>query len=338
MSKTVGEFELIRRFFMQHQPHPSVVLGNGDDAALLQAAPGQVLAVSTDMLVQGRHFFADVDAYALGHKALAVNLSDMAAMGAQPVALTLALALGAEQQRAEWLQAFAAGLFDMARAHGCVLVGGDTTAGPLNVCITIMGEVPPLQALKRSGAQVGDDIYVSGDLGGARVALEALRSGWDLNPQHAVLLSCRERLERPQPRVPLGLALRGVAHACADVSDGLLADLGHILQASGVSAQLHVEALLNSPACHASVRALPLQHALTALLAGGDDYELVFTAPASQRAAVDALQTSLGLLLTRIGQVLPAPPAGPHCELVNAQGQPFELPAGVALKGFDHFA
>jgi thiamine-monophosphate kinase len=334
----VGEFELIRHFFMQHQPHPSVVLGNGDDAALLQAAPGQVLAVSTDMLVQGRHFFADVDAYALGHKALAVNLSDMAAMGAQPVAFTLALALGVEQQRAEWLQAFAAGLLDMARAHGCVLVGGDTTAGPLNVCITIMGEVPPAQALQRRGAQVGDDIYVSGDLGRARVALEALRSGWGLHPQHALLPSCRERLERPQPRVPLGAALRGVAHACADVSDGLLADVGHILQASGVSAQLHVETLLNSAACHESVRALPLPQALTALLAGGDDYELVFTAPASQRAAVDALQTSLGLPLSRMGQVLPAPPAGPGCELVNAQGQPFELPAGVALKGFDHFA
>jgi thiamine-monophosphate kinase len=159
-----------------------------------------------------------------------------------------------------------------------------------------------------------------------------------LHPQHALLSSCRERLERPQPRVPLGLALRGVAHACADVSDGLLADLGHILQASGVSAQLHVEALLNSPACHASVRGLPLSHTLTALLAGGDDYELVFTAPASGRAAVDALQTSLGLPLNRIGQVLPAPPAGPGCELVNAQGQPFELPAGVVLKGFDHFA
>jgi thiamine-monophosphate kinase len=334
----VGEFELIRQFFMQHQPHPNVVLGNGDDAALLQAAPGHVLAVSTDMLVQGRHFFADVDPYALGHKALAVNLSDMAAMGAKPVAFTLALALDAAQRQPAWLQAFAAGLLDLAQTHGCALVGGDTTAGPFNVCITIMGEVPAAQALKRSAAQVGDDLYVTGDLGRARVALEALRSGWGLHPQHEVLASCRERLERPTPRIQTGLALRGLAHACADVSDGLLADLGHILHASGVSAQLDVDALFHSPACHPQVRALPRHQALTALLAGGDDYELVLTAPAAARAALEALQTQWDVPLTRIGRVLPAQGHGPRCELVNAQGQPFALPAGVELQGFDHFA
>jgi thiamine-monophosphate kinase len=334
----VGEFELIRQFFMQHQTHPNVVLGNGDDAALVQPSPGHVLAVSTDMLVQGRHFFADVDPDALGHKALAVNLSDMAAMGAKPVALTLALALDAMQRQPAWLQAFATGLLDLAQTHGCALVGGDTTAGPLNVCITVIGEVPAAQALKRSAAQVGDEIYVTGDLGRARVALEALRSGWGLHPEHAVLASCRERLERPTPRIQAGLALRGLAHACADVSDGLLADLGHILQASGVSAQVDVEALLHSPACHPRVRALPLHQALTALLAGGDDYELVFTAPLAARATLDALSAQLDAPLTRIGRVLAAPAHGPRCELVDAQAQPFALPAGVQIKGFDHFA
>lgn len=334
----MGEFELIRQFFMHHPPHPNVVLGNGDDAALVQTTPGHVLAVSTDMLVQGRHFFADVDPYALGHKALAVNLSDMAAMGAKPVAFTLALALETQQRHPAWLQAFASGMLDLAQMHGCVLVGGDTTAGPLNVCITLMGEVSAAQALKRSAAQVGDDIYVTGDVGRARVALEALRSGWGLHPQHEVLASCRERLERPTPRIQSGLALCGLAHACADVSDGLLADLGHILQASGVSAQVHVDALLNSPACHPQVRALPLHQALTALLAGGDDYELVFTAPAANRAAIAALQQPLGLPLICIGQVCPAQPRGPQSVLVNAQGQPYALPAGVQLEGFDHFA
>lgn len=224
----MGEFDLIARYFTR--PARKAVLGVGDDCALLAPAPGMQLAVSSDMLVEGRHFFPGVDPEALGHKALAVNLSDLAACGARPLAFTLALALPRVDE--PWLAAFARGLLRLADEHGCELVGGDTTQGPLNICITIFGEVPPGQALLRSGAQPGDDLYVSGTLGDARLALEALLG----HVQFPAETLARARLERPTPRVALGQALRGVASSALDVSDGLLGDLGHILRASGVGA------------------------------------------------------------------------------------------------------
>jgi thiamine-monophosphate kinase len=238
----MGEFELIQRYFTR--PTPKAVLGVGDDCALLQPRVGMQLAISTDMLVEGRHFFPDVNPRVLGHKALAVNLSDLAACGARPLAFTLALSL--PQADAVWCESFAEGLLSLADAHGCELIGGDTTQGPLNICITVFGEVPvgaalrpgepATQAILRSGAQAGDDIYVSGTLGDARLALEALRGRIQLPDE--VLEFALQRLEQPTPRIALGLALRGIASAAADISDGLLGDLGHILQSSVVGATL----------------------------------------------------------------------------------------------------
>ena len=332
----MGEFELIRRHF-QHALRPAgVALGNGDDCALLAPTAGQQLAVSTDMLVEGRHFLPTVPPEALGHKALAVNLSDLAAMGAQPLAFTLALALPRADDA--WLQAFARGLLALADAHGCALVGGDTTAGPLNLCLTVFGQVPPGQALRRDAAQDGDDLYVSGTLGDARLALEAFRGEWAaaVALDGPVWTRVRQRLERPTPRVALGQALRGVAHACADVSDGLLGDLGHILAASRLGAEVWVDTLLASDAVSPAVRALPLAQALTCVLAGGDDYELVFSAPPAARAAVTRAAQRSGTPVTRIGRFSGRVPARAH--LCHADGARFELPAGLALSGFDHFA
>lgn len=329
----MGEFDLIRRHF-QHALRPAgVALGNGDDAALLAPAPGCQLAVSTDMLVEGRHFLPTVDPRALGHKALAVNLSDLAAMGARPLACTLALALPRADDA--WLAAFASGLLALADAHGCALVGGDTTAGPLNLCLTVMGEVPLAQALRRDAARVGDEVYVSGTLGDARLALEVFR-GCCAVPA-AVFARARRRMEWPQPRVALGLALRGVAHACADVSDGLLGDLGHILRASGVAARIDAETLMHSQAVSDDVRTLDVPLALTCVLAGGDDYELVFTAPTSAREAVAQAAREAQVAVTRIGEIVPAVDGACAARLVNARGEPFPIPAGAKLAGFDHF-
>ena len=235
----MGEFDLIARYFTR--PVRKAALGVGDDCALLAPTPGMQLAVSSDMLVEGRHFFADVDPEALGHKALAVNLSDLAACGARPLAFTLALSLPRMDEA--WLAGFSRGMWALADAHGCELVGGDTTQGPLNICITVFGEVPAGQALLRSGARPGDDIYVSGTLGDARLALEALLGHITLHAD--VLARARQRLERPSPRVPLGLALRGVVSSAMDVSDGLLGDLSHILKASGVGASIDTDVTSN---------------------------------------------------------------------------------------------
>lgn len=331
----MGEFELIRRYFQHPLRPPGVALGNGDDCALLAPAPGQQLAVSTDMLVVGRHFLPDVAPAALGHKALAVNLSDLAAMGAEPVAFTLALALPHTDEA--WLAGFARGLLALADAHGCALVGGDTTAGPLNLCLTVFGQVPATQALRRDAAQPGDDLYVSGTLGDARLALMALLGEVALPAD--TLAALRPRLERPSPRVALGLALRGVAHAAADLSDGLLGDLGHILRASGLTAELDVETLLASPAVSAPVRDQTAERTLTCVLAGGDDYELVFTAPPSARAAVQAAAQRSATPVTRIGRCLPlARGQAPGSRLCDRQGRDLVLPPGLQLRGFDHFA
>lgn len=324
----MGEFDLIARYFTR--PVRRAALGVGDDCALLAPAPGMQLAVSSDMLVEGRHFFADVDPAHLGHKALAVNLSDLAACGARPLAFTLALAL--PRIDAPWLQAFAGGLLALADAHQCELVGGDTTQGPLNICITVFGEVPAGQALLRSGARAGDDIWVSGQLGDARLALEALLGRIAL-PADA-LARARQRLEQPTPRVQLGQALRGIASSALDVSDGLLGDLGHILAASGVGAEIKLAQttkLIAAGALFTGAGAIlntELLHQCT--LAGGDDYELAFTAAPARRAAVQAAAQQAGVAVTRIGTVQ----AAPGLRLVDAQGRPVE---GGAFAAFDHF-
>lgn len=318
----LGEFDLIARYFRRApRPHDAVALGIGDDCALLAPKPGTQLAVSCDMLVEGRHFFPDVEPAALGHKALAVNLSDLAACGARPLAFVLALALPEADEA--WLDGFTRGLFALADAHDCALIGGDTTRGPRNICITVFGEVPSGQALLRSGARAGDDIWVSGTLGDARLALEALRGELVL-PAEA-LAAARRRLEWPEPRVALGLALRGVASAAIDVSDGLLGDLGHILDMSRCGASIDstsAAALLAAPVEGAARR-------LDYVLAGGDDYELLFTAPAAARDAVQAAARQAEVAVTRIGRI----DAAPGLRLHDAQGRA----VGGRYASFDHF-
>lgn len=304
---SLGEFDLIRRYF--DRPGSGI----GDDCALLSPTPGQQWLVSSDMLVEGRHFLSTVDPEALGHKALAVNLSDLAACGATPRAFFLALALPRADEA--WLAGFARGLFRLADAHGIGLAGGDTTAGPLNLCITVMGEAPSGSALLRGGARVGDELWVSGELGDARLALEIIRGR-----ASADLAAVRERLERPTPRVQLGQALRGLASSCIDLSDGLLGDLQHVLKASGVGATLKLDALPRSRLLAAQPEDLQRQ----CLLAGGDDYELLFTLPPGSRPP------ELGVRLTRIGRIVEAP--GLH--LRDAAGHPVD--AG-GLQAFDHF-
>jgi len=286
--------------------------------------------VSSDMLVEGRHFFAGVDPAALGHKALAVNLSDLAACGARPLAFTLALALPRVDE--PWLQGFAQGLLQLADAQGCELVGGDTTAGPLTISITIFGEVPAGQALLRSGARAGDDIWVSGTLGEARLALDALRGRLALPAD--MLAQLRLRLERPTPRVALGLALRGVASSALDVSDGLLGDLGHILRASGVGACIDTSKTTNLIAANALLTSVTSQFDAEYLqqctLAGGDDYELAFSAAPARRGDVAAAARASATAVTRIGVVEDAP----GLRLIDAQGRP----VAQRYASFDHFA
>jgi thiamine-monophosphate kinase len=312
----MSEFDLIRRYFTRATP--GAVLGVGDDAALLQVSPGNVLAVSTDMLVSGTHFFPDANPFLLGHKTLAVNLSDLAAMGAAPRWATLSIAMPAADE--PWLERFSAGFFALAEQHGVELVGGDTTRGPLNLCVTIFGEVPAQQALRRDGAKPGDDIWVSGELGGAALALAHLKKNVVLGETE--FEACALRLHRPQPRIELGLALRGIANSAIDISDGLLADLGHILEASQLGAEIEYGAVPMS--------AWLREHGQQRLaLCGGDDYELCFTAPAARRAEVERIAAQLGLPLTRIGKIV----AGSGCIVHDAQGQPIAIEDG----GYDHF-
>lgn len=319
----LSEFDLIARYFTR-PPHPAsrAALGVGDDCALLTPAPGMQLAISSDMLVEGRHFFAGADPYQLGHKCLAVNLSDLAAMGAQPVAFTLALAL--PEADPAWLAPFAQGMFALADAFDCELVGGDTTKGPRNICITVFGEVPPQQALQRNAAKAGDDIWVSGTLGDARLALASLTGeiALDTETQEAAAM----RLHAPVPRVALGLALRDVAHAAIDISDGLSGDLGHILAASRLGASIDLDALPCGPALAQQPQDLRRRFAA----AGGDDYELCFTASPKQRAAVLAAAAASGVAVTRIGGIEHAP----GLRLTDAAGSALDLP----LTSFDHFA
>ena len=315
-----SEFELIDRYFRRPTRH--TVLGVGDDGAIVQPAAGMELVVSTDMLVAGTHFLPDTDPADLGWKTLAVNVSDMAAMGAQPLWAVVAVALPEVDE--PWIAAFARGLFACADAFGMDIIGGDTTRGPLNLCPTIFGEVPQGQALLRSGARPGDEIWVSGEPGRAALALAHLQGRCSLG--EPVLTDYHAALTRPQPRVALGIALRGLASAAIDVSDGLIADLGHILERSTVAATVHLELLPNAVLSACPDAAL----AQDCLLGGGDDYELLFTAAPCRHAQIEALSAALGLALSCIGSIA----AGTGLNLLDAEGR--ALPTG--RRGFDHFA
>jgi thiamine-monophosphate kinase len=332
----MGEFDLIDRYFkaparaMQLQAnHPAIQVGIGDDCALLQPTLGMQLAISSDMLVEGRHFFAHIDPYKLGHKALAVNLSDLAACGAKPLAFTLALAL--PKADAAWLEPFSRGLLALAEQHNCHLIGGDTTQGPLNICITVFGEVPKQQALLRSGAKVGEDIYVSGTVGDARLALEHFRGNVALPDD--LFAQARAPMETPTPRVALGMALRGIASSAIDVSDGLLGDLAHILKQSKVGALIDTSIAINLIAIKAinttADSQFTLKKQLEYVLAGGDDYELAFTAPVAMREVVQAASIASVTKVTRIGSV----EAELGLRLVDGNGQRVANDFG----SWDHF-
>jgi thiamine-monophosphate kinase len=282
------------------------------------------------MLVEGRHFFAGANPEWLGHKALAVNLSDLAAMGAKPIGFTLALAL--PNANATWLAQFSQGLFRLAQQWQCPLIGGDTTQGPLTICITALGHVPAGAAIKRSGAKAGDDIWVSGTLGDARLALGALRSEWPLDPSS--LEAVLPRMHEPEPRISLGMQLRGIASSALDVSDGLLGDLRHILNASQVNAEVLIDQLPTSRTLTEQTESLRRQCAAN----GGDDYELCFTAPTSKRVEVESLSTAL-LPLTRIGSISSASNGtAPTLILRDANGNPLTVEDSVRLmQSFDHF-
>lgn len=319
----MGEFDLIEHFFKR--PPQRADVGIGDDCAIWTPSAGHQWAFSADMLVEGRHFLSTVDPRRLGHKALAVNLSDLAACGATPRAFLLSLALPRADE--SWLAAFSEGLLALAKVHDCELIGGDTTQGPLNIAITVMGEVPYGQSILRSGARAGDDLYVSGHLGDARLALEAFRGHISL-PQ-AVLALARQRMETPTPRVALGLALRGIAHAMADISDGLLGDLRHILQASKLGADIDLPATARLMAT-SDQWACPADLAMMCVLSGGDDYELVFTAPQAAAAQVHAASESSGTRVTRIGRIT----TSRQLILRDANGQIVD----AQFPSFDHFA
>jgi thiamine-monophosphate kinase len=314
-----SEFELIRRYFTR--PARTAALGVGDDCALVKAPTGLVLAVTTDMLLEGTHFLPGTDARRLGHKSLAVNLSDLAAMGADPRWFLLAVALPEADEA--WLAALADGLFALADAHGIELIGGDTTRGPRTIAITAIGTLPPGDALRRDTATAGEDLWLSGATGEAALGLAHLRGRIALPA--AAAAECVARLEAPEPRVALGRKLRGIAAAAIDVSDGLAADVGHIAEQSRVGAEIDYDALPRASALAAADARL----ADECLLGGGDDYELAFTAPAARRAEVENAGRAAGVAVTRIGRIV----AGPAAVRVLAGGKPVDVPR----RGYDHF-
>lgn len=329
----MNEFELIERYFALPAKAlytPAVLTGIGDDCAVLQPAPDAQLLVSSDMLVEGRHFFAGTDAYRLGHKALATNLSDLAACGATPLGFTLSLAL--PQVDEAWLEPFSKGMLALAAHSECPLVGGDTTRGPLTIHITVFGQIPQGQALLRNGAKVGHDVYVSGSIGEARAGLHLLQAQWSCanTPLRTHLI---RRLEAPTPRLSLGKHLRGVASSAMDLSDGLCGDLGHLLKASQLGARLDGAALLQTaPRLWQSSELSSWSESkkIAFAMAGGDDYELLFTAHPSFRPYLTELGQELGMGITRIGEVL----AEQGLVVLDSHG------AAVPLNGssFDHFA
>ena len=321
----MNEFELIDRYFRRAPRNADVRIGIGDDGAVIAPAPGMEYVVTVDMLVEGRHFRADADPQGIGHKTLAVNLSDLAAMGALPRFVLLAGALPTPDPA--WVAAFMAGFDALADEYDVELIGGDTTRGPRTFCVTAIGELPAGTALTRGGASPGDIVYVSGQLGDAALALAAADGRVEVDPLH--LATLERRLNEPQPRVALGVALRNVASAALDVSDGLTGDLGHILAASRVGAALDLEAV---PAC-AELRDMldgsERGVALTCMLAGGDDYELCFTAPPAMRERVESIALALALPLTPIGAIT----VDPALSIRDEQGRALQpLP-----RAFDHF-
>ena len=330
------EFDLIERIRRRARNRDDVVLGIGDDAAIVQVPPGQHLVVATDTLNAGVHFPEDSVATDIGWKALAVNLSDLAAMGAKPAWCTLSLSLPGNDEA--WVDRFLDGFLELAALQDVALIGGDTTRGPLSICVTVHGLVAPGRALRRDAAQPGDDIWVSGTLGDAAGALRLLLAvvpGRDSEQEHhgaatateAAPQALRSRLDRPTPRIATGLALVGIAHACIDVSDGLFADLGHVCRASGTAAELRVDTLPAS----AMLQATFDRDARRVLQAsGGDDYELCLTAPPTARAAFEQVARDTGVALTRIGEIA----VGSGVRAITADGQPWR----PSRNGYEHFA
>ena len=318
----ISEFEIVRKYFTR--PATSAALGVGDDCALATAREGMALALSTDMLLAGRHFLPDADPTGLGHKALAVNLSDLAAMGAEPRWALLAIALPRANEK--WIAAFSKGFFRIARRFGTELIGGDTTKGPLAISITVIGEVPRKLALRRDAARAGDDIWLSGETGEAALAVAHLKGRVKLKGRARE--ACLARLHTPEPRVKLGLALRGLARGAIDVSDGLLADLGHVAKASGAAAELRWEEIPRAEA----IASCPNQAlAKDCLLAGGDDYELAFTAPVSVRSRIRLAGKKAGVRVTAIGTMVRGRPG---VRVHDSRGRA----VSVRREGFDHFA
>jgi len=337
MQLPLGEFELIQRFFktgseaMLSSDDQSIMLGIGDDCALLKPNPGEEIAITSDMLVEGRHFFADANPEWLGRKALAVNLSDLAAMGARPLGFTLSIAL--PQVNSNWLEAFSKGLFALAQEYSCPLIGGDTTAGPLNICIAAFGSIPHGKAIKRSGAIAGDEIWVSGSVGDARLTLAALRH--ELSLSSTDLQAIEIHMHQPTPRIDLGMHLRGIATAALDISDGLLGDLKHILKQSKVGAQIFLDHLPKSATLQQQSEAVQNQFAAC----GGDDYEICFTASPDKRSVISDISKKLRLAITHIGNIKTMQFSEPIIQLLDKNGK--ELSATETanlLKSFDHFA
>jgi thiamine-monophosphate kinase len=330
---SLGEFDLIEHFFKRstNNAYPQVLLGIGDDCALISCSAKDqtsVMAVSTDMLIEGRHFLPGADPFSLGYKCLAVNLSDLAAMGATPVAFTLAIAM--PEINTKWLDEFSAGLLALADEHHCPLIGGDTTAGPLTISITTFGRVDAAKSLKRSNAKLGDDIWISNTLGDARLALGSIRQEWTLDPTEIALVA--PRMHAPAPRVTLGQKLLGVANAAIDISDGFLGDLSHILKMSEVGAEIYIDQI----PCSSTLGNQSLELKRLCTLMGGDDYELCFTAPISHREKIQSISKDLDLKLTKVGVITPTTPN--LINLVDDAGQ--IIPTEVSkqyLKSFDHF-
>jgi len=337
MKSELGEFELIQRFFktgsetMLSSGAHSISLGIGDDCALLKPNPAETIAITSDMLVEDRHFFANTNPEWLGHKALAVNLSDLAAMGAKPIGFTLAIAL--PQTDLAWLEAFSKGLFTLAQEHSCPLMGGDTTAGPLNICITAFGSIPQGKAIKRSGAHPEDDVWVSGSVGDARLVLAALRHELILSQKDLNAISAR--MHKPTPRIQLGMELRGIATAALDISDGLLGDLKHILIQSKVDAEIFLNRLPKSVTLIHQSEAIQNEFAAC----GGDDYEICFTAAPDQRNIIYDISKKLHLPLTQIGTIKPMQSSKPKIKLLDQNGKALsDSKVAPLLKSFDHFA
>ena len=336
-SKPLGEFDLIERFFktgadsLRLDTDSAITLGIGDDCALIKPPVNEELAITSDMLVEGRHFFRGANPELLGRKALAVNLSDLAAMGARPLGFTLAIALPVVDE--VWLKAFTKGLFAIAKEYSCPLIGGDTTAGPLSISITAFGGIPAGKVIRRSGAKAGDDIWISGIVGDARLTLAALRH--EINLASHDLQQIEHRMHQPTPRMELGIQLRDVASAALDVSDGLLGDLRHILQQSNVDAQIELDRLPKSATLQKQEVSIQNQFAAS----GGDDYELCFTAPSSQQDKIKEISSLLNLPLTLIGKILPKKDAAVKVSLVKASGKVLsDIEAAPLFNSFDHFA